>query len=231
MSKPSAAVTASGWKHHMAYDNDEGFEFDDDMLEHEYQAWQIEIINELCRVLKPKGSLWYNHKCRHLNARDHLPYEFIQKSKANLFQHLIWQRGTVNQSPAFFAPITEDIFWLTNQQVQPKFFKHAVPAEFRNSIWRFGTNRDTDHPAAYPSQLPRNCILATTEEGDIVLDPFCGSGTTCLEAAKLGRRFLGLDISSKYKAMFLDRLRKSIAQGEISPEMQATMQPLLKGKQ
>lgn len=215
----------------MAYETDPEFEFDDDMLEHEYQAWQIEIINELCRVLKPTGSLFYNHKPRHLNARDHEASSWIARSKANLFQHLIWQRGTVNQSPAFFAPITEDIYWLTPQQAQPRFFKSAVPAEFRNSIWRFGTNRDTDHPAAFPVTLPTVCILATTQEGDVVLDPFGGSGTTLLSSALNNRRFIGFDVSSKYKAMFLDRLRKSIAQGEISPEMQATMQPLLKGKQ
>ena len=54
------------------------------------------------------------------------------------------------------------------------------------------------HPAVFPGAIPRWFILLFTDEGDTVLDPFAGSGTTLVEAAKLQRRALGIEISDEY---------------------------------
>lgn len=73
----------------------------------------------------------------------------------------------------------------------------VVPRNGRNkrSVWSIATCRSTkDHPAPFPSELARTCILASTRPGDHVLDPFCGSGTVCIEAKKLGRLYTGVDI-------------------------------------
>jgi DNA modification methylase len=54
------------------------------------------------------------------------------------------------------------------------------------------------HQAVQPSYLPNKYILATTQVGDIVVDPWMGSGTTGLEALKLGRKFIGFDLEQNY---------------------------------
>jgi DNA modification methylase len=63
------------------------------------------------------------------------------------------------------------------------------------SVWRIPTsNNATAHWAPFPAEIPRRCILASSNPGDFVLDPYCGSGTTLAEAIKLRRRAVGVDI-------------------------------------
>jgi len=62
------------------------------------------------------------------------------------------------------------------------------------------------HPAVYPEYIIKEFIKLLTNEGDIVLDPFVGSGTTAIAAKKLGRHFIGIDISEKYCKYAMDRL-------------------------
>ena len=69
-------------------------------------------------------------------------------------------------------------------------------------VWRFPTSPSPEqHFAAFPEKLPELCILASTKEGDLVLDPFCGTGTTLAVAEKLGRAWIGFDISEEYLAI------------------------------
>ena len=71
----------------------------------------------------------------------------------------------------------------------------------RTNIWRIpiGKNKETNgHPAPFPEQLAEDHILSWSNRGDIVLDPMCGSGTTCKMAAKNGRQYIGIDISKEY---------------------------------
>ena len=65
----------------------------------------------------------------------------------------------------------------------------------------------TGHPAAFPSKLARDMIYSWSNEGDIVLDPFMGSGTTAVEAVKLNRSFIGFELSKDYTYMANKRLR------------------------
>ena len=57
---------------------------------------------------------------------------------------------------------------------------------------------NTDHPTQKPEKLIAKLILASSKPGDIVFDPFAGSGTTCVAAKKLGRRYLGIEIDHEY---------------------------------
>lgn len=76
----------------------------------------------------------------------------------------------------------------------------------RNNIWKYNVGKgfnssDKDsheHPAIFPEKLAEDHILSWSNEGDIVLDPFCGSGTTCKMAKKNKRHYIGMDISEEY---------------------------------
>ncbi len=86
----------------------------------------------------------------------------------------------------------------------------------RNNIWRYNVGKGFNssdpeshqHPAIFPEQLARDHIQSWSEEGDVVLDPFCGSGTTCKMAKQLGRHYIGIDISGEYCALARTILQK-----------------------
>ncbi len=65
------------------------------------------------------------------------------------------------------------------------------------------------HPAIFPEKLAEEHILSWSQEGDIVLDPMCGSGTTCKMAMLNNRHFIGIDISPDYIAIAKQRLEAS----------------------
>lgn len=64
------------------------------------------------------------------------------------------------------------------------------------------------HPTQKPEYLLERIILASTEEGQVILDPFCGSGTTGVEAVRYGRKFIGIDVSEEYMEISKKRLEK-----------------------
>ena len=66
-----------------------------------------------------------------------------------------------------------------------------------------------DHPAIFPEKLAQDHILSWSNPGDLVLDPFTGSGTTCKAAKELGRNFLGFEINPEYSKI----AERRIAQG------------------
>jgi site-specific DNA-methyltransferase (adenine-specific) len=76
----------------------------------------------------------------------------------------------------------------------------------RNNIWKYNVGKGFNssdkeshqHPAIFPEQLAEDHILSWSNEGGIVLDPFCGSGTTCKMAKKNNRHYIGIDISKEY---------------------------------
>ena len=65
----------------------------------------------------------------------------------------------------------------------------------------------TGHPAQYPEKLVERIVLAGTAEGDVVLDPFMGSGTTAVVAKKLNRHYIGYEIVQEYIDMAEQRLK------------------------
>lgn len=91
--------------------------------------------------------------------------------------------------------------------------KNPVP-EFspRNNIWRYVTSfNGVKHPAPFPEQLALDHVLTWSVEGDVVYDPFMGSGTTAIAAVKLGRRWVGSEISQEYVDVALKRLQDFVA--------------------
>lgn len=77
--------------------------------------------------------------------------------------------------------------------------KDGQPARNKRDVWWMNTGGYKGaHFATFPQELPETCIRAGTKEGDIVLDPFAGSGTTGEVALKLGRKFIGIELNASY---------------------------------
>jgi DNA modification methylase len=79
---------------------------------------------------------------------------------------------------------------------------------YTKSVWTFPavSARQIGHPAPFPEELPRRLIELYSFRGDVVLDPFCGSGTTCLAAWKAGRSYIGYDTEQDYIELANQRL-------------------------
>jgi len=101
--------------------------------------------------------------------------------------------------------------------VQDSDIKPVPQFSPRNNIWRyvvgggFGQSDKSayQHPATFPETLARDHILSWSNPGDVVLDPLAGSGTTCVMAKRLGRHFIGVDISQKYCDLAEERVRRA----------------------
>lgn len=90
--------------------------------------------------------------------------------------------------------------------------------EYTKSIWRFPTEsaKKVGHPSPFPVELPYRLIQLYSFKGDVVIDPFVGSGTTCVAAIKLGRYYVGFDISEEYVELARKRINKSAPQTQLT---------------
>lgn len=81
----------------------------------------------------------------------------------------------------------------------------------KRDVWEVSTNtfRMEEHFAMYPEKLIEPCILAGSKRGDIVLDPFFGSGTTGAVAKRLGRKYIGIELNEKYCEKAIERIGKT----------------------
>ena len=79
------------------------------------------------------------------------------------------------------------------QKIKMGFFRN------KRDVWTINTeNFDGAHFATFPTEIPRICIAAGSKEGDVILDPFCGSGTTGEVAMRMKRKFIGIELNEKY---------------------------------
>jgi DNA modification methylase len=80
----------------------------------------------------------------------------------------------------------------------------------RRSVWTINTKSYKGaHFATFPTEIPEICIKAGSKEGDIILDPFNGAGTTCLVAKNLNRQYIGIDLNPKYCEIAIERIIKN----------------------
>ena len=176
--------------------------YNDSMPPQEYESWQKKIISECIRVLKPSGSLFYNHKDILVGGGIVSPsyvYDF------NVHQQIIWDRGSSPAlDPHYFFPVTEYIYWIVKDK--KNFFFDKSKSIFRQNIWRMNVDKNP-HPAPFPYVMAANIISCCSKEGDIVYDPFMGSGTTALACVRLGRHYIGSEISEKYVSMANEKIR------------------------
>lgn len=176
--------------------------FHDDMPEDEYQEWQKEIMRELVRIIKPKGSIFYNHKPRVVNHRLILPTEWL--GEFNIRQVLIWNRKNSPQLASIrWLPTSEYIYWITKTNIQPKFYNRS---RYKTEVITLPPRKMKDHPAPFPEKLVEILVQNTTDKNDIVLDPFIGSGTTAFVCKKLFRNYIGVELNPKYVEFANNRL-------------------------
>lgn len=178
-------------------------DFDDDLLPNEYEEQQRNLLKECIRVIKPTGSIFYNHidiLHEHQTIHPKWVYDFPLK------QTIIWNRkNTPKLDKSYFFPVTEYIFWIQKDTKSRVKFNRGN-AIFNKNIWDISPDRNNDFPAPFPIDLVKNCILATTDINDIVLDPYMGSGTTAVASKLTGRHYIGFELSEKHIKMSKERL-------------------------
>jgi modification methylase len=178
--------------------------FKDDLPEEKYQDQQKEIIRELVRIIKPSGSIFYNHKYRIVNHKVISPEEWL--GEFIIRQIIIWDRkSSCVLAPIRFMPTTEQIYWITKRRATPYFTNQGF--QFKD-VWRISPESGNEHPAPFPEDIPERCIIAACPEKGIVLDPFMGSGTTGIVCKRLNRNFIGIEISPKYFEIAKTRIEK-----------------------
>ena len=94
------------------------------------------------------------------------------------------------------------------RQCKQNTIKKEEFLEFTKSVWEFSpvSAKKVGHPAPFPEELPRRLIQLYSFEKDIILDPFCGSGTTCIAALKANRQFIGYEIDKGYIELAKSRI-------------------------
>ena len=178
--------------------------YQDNKDEEEYAAWMLEVLEECHRIIKPNGSVFFNHKVVLRNCQGHFP-QWVLNDGLKLYQMIVWNRMcSSNMRSETLYPTYELIFWLVKGK--PKVFKSQ--AKHKNDIWDILPDRDNQHPAPFPYELAENCVNLVCEKGSnaLVVDPFSGSGTTALAAKNNGFDFIGFEISPEYVKMANDRI-------------------------
>jgi modification methylase len=187
-------------------------DFEDNLHPMEYERQQKEIIIECLRVLKDTGSLFYNHidiLHKHNTIHPKFIYDFPLK------QVIVWNRkNTPKIDVSYFYPTTEYIFWIkkSNNSI-PKFYRKK--AQFQKSVWEISPETNNEHPAPFPMVLVANCILSTTDENDLVYDPYMGSGTTAMACIEYKRNFIGSELNKKYIEMSYKRFEPLLKQHKL----------------
>jgi len=199
--------------------NGRNIDYDDDsqndfMIEADYQAQQVEVLNEIHRILKVDGSVFYNHKIRIAQHKASHPIEWLLKTNLTFRQQLVWNRtNSPAVNPIRYLPSTELIFWLTKTPTQPNFSR-SKELLFKGEVWEFSAKPNKAHPAPFPEELPTNimmCVKNKTEDF-VVYDPYSGTGTTCKVAADFGFNFIGSETVKRYCDIAEERLNKNTAQ-------------------
>lgn len=206
-----------------------GKEYETVMALDEYVFWCRLWLMEVGRNLLPRGQFWLN--VGHLNAPGRawmLPIPYLLWDKVPMFlqQEVVWAFGCGNNSQKGFSSRNEKWLWYVKNSDDYVFNLDAVrdpnvadPDDRRNNplgknptdVWRYSTVQGNsrarhDHPCQFPQAMIERIITACSNPGDVVLDPFMGSGTVAEAALKLGREVVGFEIDAKYVEVIRKRL-------------------------
>jgi len=181
--------------------------YDDNMPNDKYAEWQHNCLQQMYRIIKDDGAIFYNHKWRVQDGVIQDRKDIIKDLPVR--QIIIWRRkGGINFNPGYFLPTYEVIYLIP----KPDFFL-AKKANACGDVWEFTQEMNNGHPAPFPVSLIHRIISSTNAK--IILDPFMGSGTTAVVASSLERTYIGIELSPDYCKMAERRLKKNVKDDEL----------------
>ena len=185
-------------------------------LNHEFNtAW----LQRCQRVLKPNGTIW-------VTGTHHVIFSVgyaMQQLGMKILNDITWEKPNPppNLSCRYFTHATETVLWAAKNEKSKHLFnyqdmKRANEGKQMKSVWRLSTPATAEkqfgkHPTQKPLALVGRCLLASTQPGDFVLDPFSGGGTTAVACVKAGRHCLGIELEAKHLEMSQRRLTQAAA--------------------
>ena len=170
---------------------------------------------EACkRVLKPHGTLWVSGTYHSIYQCGHA----LQSLGYHILNDISWFKpnASPNLSCRFFTASHETIIWARKDKKAKHIFNYDLmkdgnwpedklkkPNLQMRSVWSLGTPRPEEkkygkHPTQKSLDLLNRIVLASTNKGDVILDPFAGSSTTGIAAAMNERKFVGIDMEKNY---------------------------------
>ncbi len=195
-------------------------EYDQDLSLSEYRTLLQRVFRETLRVLTHGGRACVN--IANVGRKPYLPlHAFIIEDMIEMGflmrGEIIWDKGaSASPSTAWGSwqsasnPTLRDVHEYILVFSKGQFNREKEEKsdsigrdeflEFTKSVWTFSAERATKvgHPAPFPRALPERLIKLYSFEGDVVLDPFCGSGTTCLAAKSCNRHYIGYEVKEEY---------------------------------
>jgi modification methylase len=202
--------------------------YDDDLSLHEYLALLRRVFAETYRVLANGGRACVNvanlGRKPYIPLSDHISHIMLEIGYL-MRGEIIWAKGAgagVSMAWGSWQSAANPVLRDTHEYIlifckgsfsRPKGDKQSTIMrdqfmEWTKSVWTMNPEsaRRVGHPAPFPLELPARLIQLYTFAGDVVLDPFLGSGTTALAAAQAGRRYVGYDTSEEYVTLAQQRL-------------------------
>jgi len=176
------------------------------------------------RVLKPNGSIWVSGTAHVIHSVGFA----MQQLGFKLLNDISWVKPNPppNLSCRYFTHATETIIWAAKSSKSRHTFHYKLMKESNRgkqmkSVWEIRPPETWEkkfgkHPTQKPVALLERILLASTNEGDHVLDPFSGSGTTLLAAFRLRRHALGCELSAEFLTLSLRRICSNLVQVALS---------------
>jgi len=192
-------------------------------LEKDFE-FHLEWIKAARRVLKPSGTLW-------ISGTYHSIYQCgfaLQVAGFHVLNDIAWFKpnASPNLSCRFFTASHETLIWARKEKKAKHIFNYDLmkngtwpedalkkPGLQMRSVWSMGTPKPNEkvfgkHPTQKPLDLLKRIVLASTNKGDIILDPFTGSSTTGIASVMNGRKFIGIDLEKKYLELSIKRFEE-----------------------
>jgi len=186
--------------------------YPDNMPENKYQESQILLLNELRRVIKPEGSLIYNHKNRIRSGLTISPLTWIFNSNWHLKQEIVWRNKGQNFDKIRAFPMTERFYWLANSDVKMNNISSLKDCMLESDWQPEGTSKA--HGRSFPLKMVvqfMSCFKGRLK----MFDPYLGSGTCAIAAHYGGFDFVGCELDSGYFKAAQERFNKETAQIDI----------------
>ncbi|GFP21777.1 hypothetical protein HKBW3S06_01004 [Candidatus Hakubella thermalkaliphila] len=207
-----------------------GKEYDENLTLNEYRAFLKRVWSEIKRVLVPGGRMCVN--IANLGRKPYIPlHAFIVEDMLNLGflmrGEILWNKAssgspstawgswlsaknpTLRDIHEYILVFSKSTFTRGNPGRKSTISKEEF-LEFTKSVWTFAAEPATKvgHPAPFPVELPYRLIQLYTFEGEVILDPFVGSGQAAIAAIKTRRRYIGYDIKEDYVKLAERRIKE-----------------------